>query len=106
MEHRVTYMVAELGFDSDNGERVLDAFLAIAPEVGPVVSQNVVYGTLDVTFALDADGPEEVIGDGLAIFRLAMAEAGFSDYALLMFLGSIVEPEPDDVPAPGRARTP
>ena len=43
MEHRVTYMVAELGFDSDNGERVLDAFLAIAPEVGPVVSQNVVH---------------------------------------------------------------
>ena len=64
MEHRLTYTVAELGLDEGNGERVLDAFLAIAPEAGPVVSQNVVRGTLDVTIAIDAKALEEPMGAG------------------------------------------
>ena len=107
MEHRVTYTVAELGFDESNGERVLEAFLHIAPEVGPVVSQNVVRGTLDVTIALDADqGLEEAMGTGASIFRWGMAEAGAPNYELVGVTASSVEPEPEDVPAPDRDRTP
>jgi hypothetical protein len=57
MEHRVTITLSEHGFDEQNIERVLEGFLATAPEIGPVVDANTEEGTLSVTFSIDV--PED-----------------------------------------------
>jgi hypothetical protein len=67
----VRITVAELGHDSANGERFLDAFLAVAPESDPVVSQNLHDGTLTVSFACDAQDATAAVATATETFRHA-----------------------------------
>jgi hypothetical protein len=54
MIHRVRITLSEYGRDEEVAERVLDAFVAAHPEVGPVVSQDTQANTLTIVIAVDA----------------------------------------------------
>jgi hypothetical protein len=55
MELRVRVTMGEHGADPENGERLLDGFLATHPESAPVVSQDLADGTLTVSFSVQAE---------------------------------------------------
>ena len=76
MEARISITIEEYGRDEANLERVLDAFVAAAPETGPVVSANTVSGTLTVTFALDAPDFDELKAKAVKTFGDGMAASG------------------------------
>jgi hypothetical protein len=65
---RLRLSISDLGWDPENGERLLDAFMKTHPEAGPVVSQNVQTGRLVVTIAVDGLGITEALGKGVPIF--------------------------------------
>jgi hypothetical protein len=65
---RLRLSISDLGRDPENGERLLEAFVRTHPEVGPVVSQNVQTGRLDVTIAVDGADITEALGQGVSIF--------------------------------------
>jgi hypothetical protein len=65
---RLRLSISDLGRDSENGERLLEAFMETHPEAGPVVSQNVQTGRLDVTIAVDGADITEALGKGVPIF--------------------------------------
>jgi hypothetical protein len=60
--------MSDHGRDPRNGERLLDAFMATHPEVGPVVSQNVRTAQLVVTIAVDGADITDAVGKGVPIF--------------------------------------
>lgn len=57
MEYRLTVTVADHGASEEVAERVLDAFIDLHGETGPVVSQNLADSTLTITVAFDATDP-------------------------------------------------
>ena len=65
---RLRLSISNLGRDPENGERLLEAFVKSHPEAGPVVSQNVQTGRLDVTIAVGAVDITEALGKGVPIF--------------------------------------
>jgi hypothetical protein len=48
--------------------RLLEAFIETHPESGPVVSQNVETGRLDVTIAVEGTDITQALGKGVPIF--------------------------------------
>jgi hypothetical protein len=78
-EYRLTVTMAEHGWRpdaEDNGERLLDAFVQVHPEVGPVVAGDMRVGTLDVTFSLDAADAEEALDLGRKIYAEGLLASG------------------------------
>ena len=65
---RLRLSMSDHGRDPRNGERLLDAFMATHPEVGPVVSQNVRTAQLVVTIAVDGADITDAVGKGVPIF--------------------------------------
>jgi hypothetical protein len=65
---RLRLSISDLGRDPENGKHLLEAFMKTHPEVGPVVSQNVQTGRLDVTIAVDGADITEALGKGVPIF--------------------------------------
>src|SRR6266516_2602782 len=52
---RVRVTISKHGTDPDNGEQFLTGCLETHPEANPVVSQNIVDGTLAVSFTVEAE---------------------------------------------------
>ena len=65
---RLRLSISDLGRDPDNGERLLEAFMKTHPEAGPVVSQNMQTGRLDVTIAVEGTDIAEALVIGVPIF--------------------------------------
>jgi hypothetical protein len=65
---RLRLCISEFGRDPENGERFLEAFMKVHPEVGPVVSQNTKTGRLVVTITVDARGITDAVEKGVPIF--------------------------------------
>jgi hypothetical protein len=65
---RLRLSISDLGRDPDNGERLLEAFIKTHPEAGPVVSQNMQTGRLDVTIAVEGTDIAEALVIGVPIF--------------------------------------
>jgi hypothetical protein len=65
---RLRLSISELGRDPDNGERLLEAFIKTHAEAGPVVSQNMQTGRLDVTIAVEGTDIAEALVIGVPIF--------------------------------------
>ena len=97
-EHRVQISVSEHGFDLENGDRLMESFMAAAPEVGPSVSQNTETGTLSMTFSLDATDAKSAVEEGVRIFATAMGNAGFEPTQVLS-IESFVVPDEEETPA-------
>jgi hypothetical protein len=72
---RLRLSISELGRDPRNGERLLEAFMKTHPDAGPVVSQNVQTGRLDVTIAVDSVDMMEALGKGVSIFIDGLGES-------------------------------
>jgi hypothetical protein len=76
---RLTVTIAEHGFSEESADRCFDAFDALYPEAGPVVSQNTKDGTLTVTIAVEATDPwaatnlgSEILAAGFDKAQLAL----------------------------------
>lgn len=67
MEYRLTITIPAHGMLEENAELLLDAFLRVHPEVGPVVSGNLMDSTLSVTFSLEASDLDTAFQRGQAI---------------------------------------
>jgi hypothetical protein len=93
MEIRLQFTVAEHGFDPDNGERYMDAFMATFPEGGPSISQNLRDGTLTITFALQAEGVNEAVTQAVEIFERGRDAVDLPPARVLDVEGSAVEAE-------------
>src|SRR2546423_2959004 len=65
---RLRLSVSDLGHDPKNGVRLLEAFMKTHPQAGPVVSQNVQTGRLDVTIAVEGIDITEALGKAVPIF--------------------------------------
>jgi hypothetical protein len=75
MEYRIRVTLAEHGqpgIAEDNGERLLDAFEKVHPEVGPSVSADFRQGTLSVLFSLDAEDANKAFERGRPIFAAGL----------------------------------
>jgi hypothetical protein len=100
-EHRIQITVSEHGFDLDNGDKLMETFMATAPEVGPSVSQNTETGTLSMTFSLDADDAKGAVETAVQIFTKVMATARFPVTKVLS-IESFVVPDDEEVPTEDR----
>lgn len=65
---RLRLSISDLGRDPQNGERLLEAFMKTHPEAGPVASQNVQTGRLDVTIAVEGTDITDALAKGVPIF--------------------------------------
>jgi hypothetical protein len=65
---RLRLSLSGLGHDPANGERLLEAFSRTHPDTGPVVSQNVQTGRLEVTIAVEATDITDALAKGVPIF--------------------------------------
>lgn len=93
MEVRLSFTVAEHGYDPENGERFLEGFTSAFPGGGPSVSQDTGAGTLTVTFALDAKDAKEAIEEGLRVFVAGASESGLRPTDVLDIEASVVAAE-------------
>ena len=101
MEVRLEFTIAEHGHEPENGERFMEGFMAVFPEGGPSVSQNLRGGTLTVTFALDAADAKEAVSAGIEIFGRGAAASGLPPTDVLDVEASVVPAEePDEAPEP------
>ena len=80
-EYRVTVSIADHGRSAEAAEAVLDSFVELYPECGPVVSQDLRTGFLSITLAFDATDPwaatnkaKDTFPRGLAHSRIEVAE--------------------------------
>ena len=73
--YRFTFTVSEHGTVPENGETFLAGFIAVHPEVGPVVSQNTDSGTLSVTFSLEAEDINLAVEKAITIFMNGATES-------------------------------
>jgi hypothetical protein len=76
MDYTVTITISGYGHDDGNSDRVLEAFLEVAPTSGPVTDVDLASGELAVTFAVDADSPGELQQRVAQIFGDSMARSG------------------------------
>jgi hypothetical protein len=65
---RLRLSISDLGRDPENGEHLLEAFMKTHPEAGPIVSQNVQTGRLDVTIAVEGTAITDALKTGVPIF--------------------------------------
>jgi hypothetical protein len=96
-EYRFHITLAEGGRDPANGERLLDAFMDVHPEVGPSVSQDTVAGTLSITFSLDATDANDAIDLGRPIFARGTSASGLPSAQVVGMEISLVPAEEHDV---------
>jgi hypothetical protein len=81
-EYRIIFTIANHGrpdVAEKNMERLLEVFSEKSPEAGAVIGANTAEGTLDVTYAVEADGTGEAFELGRPIFVEAVAAVGFID---------------------------
>jgi hypothetical protein len=78
VEYRVTITIAEHGFSDEAADRCLDAFLALDPAAGPVVSQNAASGHLSVTIAVEATDPWAAANLSARIFTKGLEATGLA----------------------------
>ena len=75
-EHRIHITISGHGRLPANGERFLEGFMSTHPEVGPVVSQNVIDGRMGVTFSLDAADASDAFERARPVFDAGLAASG------------------------------
>ena len=83
MEFWVTASFAGLGYDDDNGLRLVDGFNRVHPEGGAIAEQNLKSGILSVTFGLDAVDIESAYGAAKPVVDAGLASAGLPDAPVL-----------------------
>jgi len=76
MEYRVRITLRKLGHSEADTERVLDAWLATHPEVGPMVSSDTRTGELSITLALEAEDARNAYERSTPLFLESMDAAG------------------------------
>ena len=81
------------GDEVDDGEQVLDAFLAADAEAGPVVGQDLRRQTLDVGLSVDAGSPDEALATSRPIFEAGFRAAGMGDRPIIGLSAELAEPE-------------
>jgi hypothetical protein len=87
---RLRLSISDLGRDPKNGERLLEAFMKVHPEVGPVVSQSLRTGRLGVTIALDATDITAALGKGVPIFIDGLAASKLPPSDVLDISASVI----------------
>lgn len=96
---RLQFTIAEHGAEPANGERFMEGFMAVIPEGGPSISQNLETGSLTITFALEAGDAKEALDRGLEVFADGAARTGLEPTAVLDLEASVVRwQEPEAVP--------
>jgi hypothetical protein len=76
MDYRITATLRGHGRDEDLGGHVLERLLAVVPELGPVVGQDLDRDELDVTVAIEAHDAEEATAAALPRVKAALRAAG------------------------------
>ena len=87
---RLQLSISDLGRDPENGERLLEAFMEVHPEAGPVVSQNARTSRLVVTIAVDGTDITEALSDGLPIFLDGLSASKLSPRDVLDISASLI----------------
>src|SRR2546428_12848981 len=98
MEYRLSITITGHGRSQELAERLLDAFLATHPEVGPVVSGDLALGTLTVIFALSAEDVDEAFERGRIVFADGLAKSGLKPAEIVSVVveaAPVEELEPD-----------
>jgi hypothetical protein len=83
MEFWVTASLAGLGYDDDNGVRLVEGFTEVHPDGGAIAEQNMRTGVLSVTFGLDAADIESAYRAAKPIVDAGLASAAFPASSLL-----------------------
>jgi hypothetical protein len=83
MEFRVTSTMSTDGLDAADLERVVEAFLAVAADAGPVVGANLASGTLSVTIGVAADDLDQGKREIARIFTEGMSGSGLAPTEIL-----------------------
>ena len=76
--YRLRITLDSYGDCEEYAEQFLEGFAASHPEVGPVVSQNVLEGTLTVVFSLEATDDEDAVGKARPIFLEGAKASGLT----------------------------
>jgi hypothetical protein len=92
-----TFVPALLGEEA--GEQVLRWFADVAPDTGPVVSQNFEEGTMSVTFACEAEGPGDALLSGERLFEHGLSASGVQVAPARRFEVELVVVDDDDADA-------
>lgn len=77
MEYVATITLEHAG-GAEDGDRLLDAFLAGHAEASPVVGEDLKAGTIDVTFAVEARDGYEAFERARGVFAAATSETAFA----------------------------
>jgi hypothetical protein len=77
MEYVATITLDHTG-DADEADALLDAFLAAHAQASPVVGEDLQAGTIDVTFAVDAQDGYEAFERARTVFAEATARTRFA----------------------------
>ena len=81
------------GDDLSEADPILDAFLEVDAETGPVVGQDLRQNTLDVTFSVHAGSPEEALSAARPIFEAGFRAARLADRPIIGLSAELAEPE-------------
>ena len=81
------------GDDLDEADPILDAFLEVDAEAGPVVGQDLRRRTLDVGISVDAGSPEDALSAARPIFEAGFRAAGIGDRPIIGLSAELAEPE-------------
>ncbi len=76
MLYRLRMTLEGYSDSEDYAEQFLEGFVATHPEAGPVVSQNLIEGTMTVVFSVEAKDHEEAWDLGRPIFAEGGAASG------------------------------
>lgn len=93
MTEYVVSATVPAGDDLDESDPILDAFLEIAADAGPVVRQNLAHRTLDVGLSIDAESPEAALSAARPIFEAGFRAAGIGDRPIIGLSAELAEPE-------------
>lgn len=100
--HRLTITIAGHGRDETTADRVLDAFQAVHPEVGAVITQDTQADSMEITFSFDgpADDVDQAFAVGRAIFADGMTASRIEFKPAIAAHIEVLEP--DSPPAADR----
>lgn len=90
----------------DYAEQFLEGFVATYPEAGPVVSQNLIEGTMTVVFSVEAKDHEEAWERGRPIFAAGGAASGLKPAQIVEMTISRIVPQDTNLGADDRALQP
>jgi hypothetical protein len=93
MTEYIAAATVKAGDDLDEADAILDAFLEIAADAGPVIGQDLRQHTLDVGLSVNAGSPEEALSAARPIFAAGFRAAGLDDRPIIGLSAELADGE-------------